>query len=157
METVIPPLETRSQLKDEAAAHIRGLIASGQVQSGRHHRDAARPRERCPVGRMSTTSALAGWTVAWSAERTRSSSRRLSFSKGLIADPWAASMTPTIWNEPASRDPRRSAAYDTREHEVARRVVGAVMCVGDQRSVGNQSAQSVAALRLVETLQGQVL
>jgi DNA-binding GntR family transcriptional regulator len=34
METVIPPLETRSQLKDEAAAHIRGLIASGQVQSG---------------------------------------------------------------------------------------------------------------------------
>ena len=34
METVIPPPETRSQLKDEAAAHIRGLIASGQVQSG---------------------------------------------------------------------------------------------------------------------------
>lgn len=34
MDTVIPPPETRSQLKDEAAAHIRGLIASGQVQSG---------------------------------------------------------------------------------------------------------------------------
>jgi len=34
METVITPPETRSQLKDEAAAHIRELIASGQVQPG---------------------------------------------------------------------------------------------------------------------------